>query len=302
MTGLPERCVIMDNSKDMQDLQKQIEREMNALNHRGIADFEGYSAIEMDRLLYDTFGEGSPIELQRSDDDVYAKIPLLNLVRHAAEIISRNGGLKTTTKGNFPRKVVMELYEQGLLKSEYVDDGTVRLSSEEDLTWLHLTRLLMELAKLTNKRGGKLSLTKAAEQNLADNHELLSSLMKAYMTMYNWAYFDNYVGEDSGRIGCGFSLVLVSKYGAEWRQDSFYAKKYYTAFPMLVHDVTEGFLSRERNALGSYSSRTFDHFMRYFGLVTISTEGAFPVRVTSVMKTDIFDALIHCRPPGWKQG
>jgi len=283
---------------DERPLKAFADKMMNERNHRGIADFEWYSPFEMHHILYDPLGEHSPIELRRVTDAEYENIPILNQIKLAAKIISRSGELKLTPKGNFPLKIVEEIYEKGLVKRDFVEGSGFKIRSEEDVFSINLTRILMEIAKLTKKRHGKLSLTKSGEKKLSDNHELLRMILLDFMQKFNWAYHDAFPNESIGRIGCGFSLLLLSKYGAEKRESLFYAEKYFSAFPKLMPVKDNFFGAEDRRAFRCYAIRTFEHFMEYFGFIAMSRRGKFPFDDMYIVKSDVFNALIHCKPPG----
>ena len=67
---------------DLEELQKHIDKVVNEQNNRLIPEFEGYSPIEMNQLLYFSFGAKSPISLQKLSDSDYRKIPILNQIKY----------------------------------------------------------------------------------------------------------------------------------------------------------------------------------------------------------------------------
>lgn len=281
---------------DLSDIQKQLDKIMFERNNSPIPEFEGYSPNEMHQILHFTFGPKSPIQLQKLSDDEYRKIPILNQIKYLADVISRKGELKLTTKGFLPVKVVSDLYGQGYLTDYPIEKGIVKLYKEKDSMTVHLTRLLVELSGIVKKRNGKMSLTKNGEKLVSDNDKLLRTLFEVFGTKLNWAYFDGYGDNSIGQLGYGFTLILLSKYGNKEHRDFFYAGKYFEAFPRLMNFVEPSFGSLEENAAKCYSLRTFNRFLDYFGLIKIKKEGHWFDNVQYISKSDLFDKLVQCLP------
>ncbi len=281
---------------DLEDLERHIEQAMNEYNNQSILDFEGYSPFDMHQILYSTFGKSSPLQLQKLPDTDYKKIPILNQIKYLADLIDKNGEIKLTSKGFLPTKIVSELYEQRFLKDKNIDSGISKLYKETDSITINLTRILIELAGLAKKRSGKLSLTKTSKKILSDNHVLLEKLLLTFTTKFNWAYYDRYGDNQIGQFGYGFSLILLSKYGHENQLETFYAEKYFKAFPQLFDSIEPSFGTREEYAANCYSIRTFRRFLDYFGLVNINEQGLGVDRKRYVEKTNLFDGLIKCTP------
>lgn len=278
------------------ELQRHFDKVMYQQNHRGISDFEGYSPYEMTQILYSTFEAESPIKLQKLSGLDYQKIPILNQIKYLTGLLDKAGEIKLTNKGFLPTKIVSELYQQGFLKDEYIEKGITKLYKETDSMTVNLTRILIELAGLTKKRNGKLSLTKSSAKILADNYELLRLILLTFATKFNWAYYDGYGENQIGQLGYGFSLILLSKYGNEKRLDSFYAEKYFKAYPKLLESVETNYGTLESNSTNCYSIRTFDRFLDYFGLIKIDKDGSGLNTKKYFTKTDLFDRLIKCTP------
>jgi hypothetical protein len=281
---------------DLEDIQRHIDQVMNEQNNRSIPDFEGYSPFEMHHILHFTFGKDSPIKLQRLSDTDYKKIPILNQIKYLTELIDKNGEIKLTNKGFLPTRVVTDLYQQGFLKDEHIEKGISKLYKETDSMTVNLTRILIELAGLTKKRKGKLSLKKSSKKILGDNQELLRQILLTFATKFNWAYYDGYGENQIGQLGYGFSLILLSKYGQIKRLDSFYAEKYFRAYPQLLDSIEPTYGTLESYSIRCYSIRTFERFLNYFGLIAIDEKSKGFDSITYITKTDLYDRLIKCTP------
>ena len=281
---------------DLNDIQKHIDQVMHEQNNRSVPEFEGYSPFEMHQILHFTFGADSPVKLQKLTDSDYKKIPLLNQIKYLTDLIDKSGEIKLTNKGFLPTKVVSDLYGQGFLEDEHIESGISKLYKETDSITVNLTRILIELAGLTKRRNGKLSLTKSSKKILADNYEFLRLIISTFATKFNWAYYDGYGENQIGQLGYGFSLILLSKYGQKKRLDSFYAEKYFKAYPQLLAPIVPTYGTVESYSTNCYSIRTFDRFLDYFGLIEINGEGKGLDSIKYITKTNLFDRLIKCRP------
>ena len=281
---------------DLEDIQKHIKKVMIEHNNRSIPEFEGYSPFEMHHILHFTFGADSPIKIQKLSDADYKKIPLLNQIKYLTELVAKNGEIKLTNKGFLPTKVVSELYQQGFMKEEHIEKGISRLRKETDSMTVNLSRILIELSGLVKKRSGKLSLTKNGEKTIQDNFLLLKSIFETFAMKFNWAYYNGYGDNQIGQLGFGFSLILLFKFGQAKRMDSFYAEKYFNAYPNLIDLIEPTYGTLESYSTRCYSIRTFDRFLDYFGLIKIDEKGKGFDSIKYITKTDLFDRLIKVRP------
>ena len=265
-------------------------------NNRPLPEFEGYSPMEMHILLHDPFNPASPVQLKKTTDDVYGKIPLLNQILCLTTLIRSAGELKLTPKGYLPTRIVGELYNKQFIVDDLVERGITKLRKETDCMTIELTKILMLLAGIVKKRNNKLSLTRQGMVLLSDKQQLLKTLFTSFGQKFNWAYFDLYGENQIGQLGFGFSLILLNKYGAEKRLDTFYGDKYFAAFSDLITpDMKPDYTTLERYTRQCYSLRTFDRFLDYFGLIRIEREKRWDAD-TWISKTTLFDKLISCKP------
>lgn len=270
---------------------------MNEQNNRMMPDFEGYSPSEMYNLIHFPFGPDSPISIQKISESDYSKIPMLNQMKYFLNLIKNAGEIKLTAKGFLPTKVVKEIYGQEFLEEMFITSGLYQLYKESDSLTVNLTRILAQIARLTKKRHGKLSLTKNGEKIISDNGKLLDLIINTITTKFNWAYYDGYRDDQIGQLGFGFSLIMLHKYGKTKRQDAFYAKKYFRAFPAFIDpEFPSNLTNPEMESSGCYSLRTFDRFLDYFGLIKIETVEKKWDSDKYITKTDLFDKLIKVHP------
>jgi hypothetical protein len=288
----------------MAELPKHIKLMLLNSNKQGISDFVEYSPTDMHIILYDTFGENSPIKLLQLSDSDFDAVPLFNMIKYLLQIIEREGELRLTAKGFLPTKVVAEIYSKKFITEEIIELGIGKLYKETDSIAINLSRLLAVLSGIVKKVKNKLSLTRKGREILADNQKLLETIFITYTTKFNWSYYDEYQNTPIGQFGLGFTLILLSKYGKEERLDDFYAEKHFKAFPNLLQTVkTVIYKTQIEEAKACYSIRTFDMFLYYFGLINVTKNDKVDFKKNRIIfekyitKTDLFDKFIKIIPP-----
>ena len=275
------------------EIQGHVNNFMNEQNFRPIPEFEGYSPFEMQHILYDTFGEKSPIKMNKLNNEEYKLIPILNQIKYLAGIISRAGEIKLTKLGFLPTKVVKELYDQGFIKEYLIESGISKLNREMDSMGIHVARVLLEISGLAKKRNNKLSLTKKGENIISDDYQLCQLILKIYGQKFNWAHLDGYGENNIGQLGFGFSMILLNKYGNEKQTDKFYSEKYFNTYPMLLENIPNPSYTTIEDYVGHcYSIRTFDRFLDFFGLIQIEKEKGMDTE-KFITKTVVFHKLFN---------
>lgn len=279
------------------NLQSQIERLIFERNNTPIPDFEYYSHSEMYEIIDKSFGEQNPIELLNPDIEIYNQIPILNAIIHIAKIIGEKGEIKLTQKGNLPLAIAREVHNKNYFNYKIDNPYLFKINSETDSVIVHLSRILLQFSGITRKKYNKISLTKAGEKSITNIHDLFRKIITAYCYKLNWGYL-NFFPEDSiGNIGFGYSIILLHNYGDAPHPISFYAEKYFKAFPFLrdeypINPKFPNLFTPEK----SYESKTFHKFLNYFGLILMDIdEESYKVR--NIKKSLIFDKLIRCNPP-----
>lgn len=281
---------------NMKNIRNQIELLIQEFNLKGIQNFEGYSPLEMGLIIDELFGATCPVQLNPLSEADYLQIPLLNLYKYLAECIRSQGEMKLTARGYLPPQVVKDVYAQGFIPEYPIERGITKLTTENDSLTVQLVRILLEIGGLIKKRNNKLSLTKQGEALLQeDDHILFPHLFDSAFKKFNWAYFDAFEGTHIGQYGFGFSLILLNNYGRKQREATFYAEKYFTAFPILVENHTS---TEERTSTNTYcySTRTFIRFLAYFNMVSIQDQKMFWEK-PMIGTTDLFTKLIKIIPP-----
>ncbi|TXD51493.1 MULTISPECIES: hypothetical protein [unclassified Polaribacter] len=209
------------------------------------------------------------IQFVKTKEDIYLNIPIIKQVKFLFDLIRDQKELKLTNKGFLPTKIVAELYKKGYIKDYLIEQGISKLYKETDSPSIHLAKILVELSTLVKKRNNKLSLTKKGIDQIDDYHKLFKTIFETFTTKFNWAYFDGFSNDEVGQSGFGFTLILLEKYGKEYRSPEFYADKYLNAFNFETRNDALRFAD---NPETTYMVRTFRRFLDYFGFIEFEND------------------------------
>lgn len=271
----------LENFDNLEDINKELQRRAQAYNNSAIDDFEALSPIQMRILQKDFLASENPLKINPLSEEALVKSPLLVQVRFLMNKMKGGTELNLTKTGALPTKVVRDIYDLGVLKNEWVEEGITKLYKEDNAPEIGITRILLQISSLAKVRNRKLSLTKKGEKYLDDGNFILKEILALLLNKFNWAYFDGYESEEIGRINAGFSLFLLKKYGDKKRPASFYAEKYFRAMPLLLDDQQKDFRC--------YAVRTFERYFYYLGFVETEKDGV--LKPIHLKKTDFFDHL-----------
>ncbi len=256
-------------------LSDDIEANILLRNNTPIDDFLGLSPTEIHHLLYDIFGDKSPVRFRDNiDEKTLEQIPLFRIVEDYLKIIQRDKHIKLTPLGALPKKVMVELYDKRYLLEEHIENGITKLWREEDSVSIRSARLTAELAGLVKKVSGKLTLTKTATKLIDTNNrlQLFRQFFQAFTDKFLWSFNDGYPEQPIGQLGWAFSVIMLDKFGSQPQTVDFYADKYLKAFPKFITYFRPDYSTPERQFFRCYGVRTFDRFFLWFGLVTVEQQ------------------------------
>jgi len=299
LQGYIDRMQAKGITPTIDELNRKAGEFVHAQNNAPRAGFEGYSSLEMHKLLHFPFDRDSPVGFNPLSPEECLQVPVFRQVKRLLEIISENGQVKLTSAGYLPVKIVQELYPLGS-PDKMIENGVIKLNREADCTPVHLARVLTMASAIVKNRKGILTLTAAGVKAMGDGPSLFSVIFRGFCQKFNWHYLDLYADDaDSGTIGqlgFGFSLILLHKYGNTERPERFYARKYFEAFPNLPEIMQPTYGNLTDYCYGCYCLRTFDRFLLHFGLVEIKKGNRFEQEETFVRKTPLFDRLVSLAP------
>lgn len=260
------------------DLTDDIETNILLRNNSPLDDFLGLSPSEIHELVYDTFGEKSPVQF-RDDigDETLDQIPLFRIAEEFLKIIYRDKQIKLTPLGALPKKVMVELYDKRFLLDEHIESGLTKLWKEDDCIAIKSARLTAEIAGLVRKTNGKLTLTKTVTKLLETNNRLqiFKQFFKAFTEKFSWSYNDGYPEHPIGQLAWAFSIIMLDKFGDHPQHIGLYANKYLKAFPLFITFFEPRYTTPERQFYRCYGLRTFDRFFLWFGFVTVEKQKTY---------------------------
>lgn len=245
-------------------------------NQTPVLDFHGLSPEQMHRFLHFPFDSSRLITFSASIENI-PRVPVLTLFNLLADAIG-NDGLKATATGNLPRSFCRESARVYLGDEEYQRWSKYgELRSEPEFSEMHTVRLVAGLAGLIRKYKGKFILSRECRKLLAEPGQtgIYPRLLRTFAREYNWAYADALGEIPFIQQSFLFSLYLLSRYGGEWRSNTFYEDNFLRAFPSLLPQVqpVSSYDSPEKMVRRSYSVRFLERFAQFFGLVEIDRCG-----------------------------
>ena len=240
-----------------------------------VENFLGLTPTEVHYLLYDTFGEKSPLQFRNDlDDTMLDQIPLFRIVEEYLKIIKRDKQIKLTPLGALPKKVMVELYDKKILLDEHIESGLIKLWREQDCISIANASFTSKLAGLVKKANGKLALTKKGVKLLQPENRIL--LFKLFFQTFTeklmWGSNDGYPDKAVGQLGWAFSVYMLTQFGDQPYTTDFYAEKYLKAFPNFITFFKPSYSTPERQCAHCYSIRTFNRFLLWFGFVTVERQ------------------------------
>jgi hypothetical protein len=144
--------------------------------------------------------------------------------------------IKLTKQGNLPVKLVSQVYEQRFITEPFVEEGLRKLYKKEDFMAINVCHIVLNFAGLVKKRNNLLSLTAKGRKVISNRVEFLRIVLQTFALRFNWASLDGYGNSRTGQFGFGYTLLMLNKYGNEFKPVEFYSDKYMVAFPALIED------------------------------------------------------------------
>jgi hypothetical protein len=243
-------------------------------NAAPVGDFDGLSPGSMQRLLYDPFGEASPLVVA-DVPRVAPRSALLHLALDLGEALGENG-LRATAKGNLPRPYVLAAVERYAAAGWGVEEF-VKVRGEDDFRDLNVARWVARAAGLVTLRGGRWHATRAYRRTLERSGPpgVYAALFRAFATKYAWNSADFYPRLDIVQTSWAFSLLQLLRHGASPRDGAFYAERFLRAFPMAVDEAAAAGRDRSwprdprEDVAQAYEVRVLERFAAFLGLAEV---------------------------------
>lgn len=208
-------------------------------------------------------------------------------------------GIRLTPKGNLPLRQVDAMIEAGgeAVLPAWFHAGFGRVRSEQDVTAVHLSRLLAEIAGLTRKHKGRLLLTKKAQSRLEKGEwlSLYQTILETALSQFNWSWLDHYQGLDGIQFVGPYGFWLLAQQGDEWRPVSEYLDEMLSRFPELANFVVSvPYASAEEVVASALRSRMITLY-QLLGLVELSPHHRTldPGEEQVMRRTVLFESLFR---------
>lgn len=228
-----ERAIARGEVRTERDVQAFADRFLEAYNTRPQSDLGGLSPLQATRLLYgewvtgpadmsDPTDDRPPIAVRLATDiepDALSGAVFLRRARELIAALAASGGVKATAAGNLPRKLVGRMLE--LEDAEYI--ASVRrynkVINEADNWGLHITRIVVGLARLVVLRKGVFGTTRRGRALAAPGRggELLALLFETYFRTFNLAYLDRCPEAPAFQQTIAYPMWRFGQLGGEWR-------------------------------------------------------------------------------------
>lgn len=233
-------------------------------------NFDGLSRREMRTIIYSPFADECPIRIRaKLNATLLDESPIFRIAMNLMDTIKDAGGVKQTSAGNLPPRIVKDIYAKEYIVDQEIEAGITKLNQETKWIIFHSTKIVLKLAKLVRVYKGRLLLTNKARKLLQNNDRsgLFHLLFNTFATQFNWAYNDGHEDEEIGQVGFLYILYLLHKYGEEPREFSFYSALYFRAFPVFNKQESHSFPGSNHFIV---THRFFMHFAKWFGFAEIS--------------------------------
>lgn len=218
-----QRALERNPGASLADLNAVLRAATANYNARPQADLGGLSPVQVQRLLaWDWEGQESAVQLDGTlPPAALESSRTLHNARLLLALLGERGEVKATPKGNLPRATVAELRERMRWPADYRDlAGDARkIVNEEDVSLLHRTRILLQLAGLIKRRKGVFSLTRAGERLREERRvgELFATLFRTHFRVLNLAILDGVGPAPLFKRTIAFAIHRFGLVGEEWR-------------------------------------------------------------------------------------
>ena len=285
------------SAPNTREMETAVDEAVAVRNRTPLDDFCGLSPEQMHFLLYEPYGEHSPVTL-RTDvpDAILDEIRFFRLAEELLKILQRDRFIKLTPLGALPKKYLHELYDHHFIPEESIDHGISKLTREIDSISISSVHHTMNFTGLTKKVHGKLMLTKQGVGLLhrSKRTELFRLILRTFTNKFNWGYNDRYTKESAGQIGWGFTIYLLSQFGKKTESIEFYARKYLRAFPFMVKYFKHVPPSTpEMTFVQCYCTRVFERFLQWFGFADVGPANWREREKALVTRTRVFEEVWH---------
>ncbi|MGH7673421.1 MAG: hypothetical protein ACREMC_11040 [Gemmatimonadales bacterium] len=216
--------------KTMEEANAFFAQRVAAYNAQPQTDLSGLSPIQMRELLAGDWESRGPLRLNAdlAPAELDASIFLVN-ARRFVEALLEAGAVRLTEKGYLPHAFVAVLLDRFRWPGPYLEEvrAVCRVINEADVRPLHITRVVLEIARLVRRRSGAIRVTREGRRLVAEEHvgELFALLFRTYFRGFNLSYVDSLDDASDIQYVVPYALWVVSQLDDRWWPPDALAKR-----------------------------------------------------------------------------
>lgn len=264
----------------IEDLQAFAAQFMQAQNVRVIDDFHGLTPNQMQHVLYAPFESPEVLEVATTLVDE-PQAPVVELLGRLFEAIGSEG-LKATATGNLPRLFCRQAALGHWGEEKYAKRTRFgNINQELDFFELHIARVMAEDCGLIRNVRGRWQLTRRCQTMIKKTgmREIYPMVLKHHALRFNWDYAARHDTVPIIQTSCFFTLYLLTLYGQDWREHTFYTEAFVQAFPAAVElTPSTSYMSAEESLKTDYFYATLYRFASFMGLAEVQDTSEKPGR------------------------
>ncbi len=259
---------------------------LNIENNRRDEILDDLSTAGFHSVLYDLFSLRSPFGFRDNiDNRVFDQLKLLVWLENIIAAFKDQERIAISDFKVWPNNHFNAVEIATNLPSEY------RQYDPKAAFWI----FLLEKVGIVRSIDGQWFLSKAAKATLGDRKALLQMLIEGIGFRINWSVLDGKSAKETGQLAFGTSLILLHKYGNEFRDVMFYTNKYFQFFELAREETPIENEQSEVDFIEVYIYRTFYCFAQMFDFVEIKEAKSQDGITTQIQTTSLFRSLFEFR-------
>ena len=255
-------------------------------NNRSDEDLDDLSTAGFHSILYDLFSLRSPFGFRDNiTDETFDKLSILIWLEEIVSSLGQHDQISISSFTNWPNHIIDASHYAKNLPDEY------QQYEDEAAFWI----FLIEIAGIVRNINGKWVLSKAVKKTEGSRKTLLQMLIEGIGFRINWSVLDRKSAKETGQLAFGMSLVLLYKYGEQWRDAMFYTNKYFPIFELAREESQIEMHQSEIDFIQVYIYRTFYCFAQMFEFIKIKEEKTKQGINVQIRTTTLFQSLFELR-------
>ncbi|MGL5359334.1 MAG: YecA family protein [Shewanella sp.] len=290
-----DAMLAMNPNLSLDELNAALQHKVQARNNQLHPDFCGVTPTQMANWLYAPFDELQWVTISTPED--LSTSPVMRyLALILDEAMAQEGSFKATSKGNLPTKLVKQASEllPEFAVSQFPRNNSISEfagSNEDKFNALHYTRVLADISGILYLRSGRYHVKKSAQKQYQalGLQAFFKPMLEAAISKYNWGYLDGFEYDIDLRTFWLFMLWRIQSHNSVAQL----VEEVMTAFPgVLLAFPTDDYFSPERSLSMLIESRFIEHFLQFWGFMTIDPRRYLSLSVDPVARMTLVQPLL----------